>query len=118
MTYKSRGRPLAEILIAVTFVCFLIGFVAVLCIGNYYRALRAMERQRQKRLARLSGQHGVIGTESPKSTISGASSTHSDEQRHLLGGFGSVQPQQQSGTSRRRNFEEPDLLSRANIQAV
>ena len=90
MTYKSRDRSLTEVLIAVVFVCFFVGFVAVLCIGNYYRARRAMERQRQRRLARLSGHagNGVVGlgsTESPKSTISGGSSAHSIEQRNLLG---------------------------------
>ena len=88
MTYKSRDRSLTEVLIAVVFVCFFVGFVAVLCIGNYYRARRAMERQRQRRLARLSGNagNGVVGsTESPKSTTSGASSAHSIEQRNLLG---------------------------------
>mmetsp|Transcript_7593 Transcript_7593/g.12029 ORF Transcript_7593/g.12029 Transcript_7593/m.12029 type:complete len:131 (+) Transcript_7593:251-643(+) len=130
MTYKSRGRSLTEILVAVTFVCFLLGFVAVLCIGNFYRAKRAMERQRQRRLARLSGHknNGVLGDQesssSPRSTISGASSAHSEEQRNLLlggiapfgGGGGGILP----GGSRRRNVDEapPDLLNRPNIQAI
>jgi hypothetical protein len=67
----------------VTFVGFLTGFVAVLCIGNYYRALRAMERQKQKRIARLSGHagNGIVGAESPGSTTS--SSHVSDEQQRL-----------------------------------
>jgi hypothetical protein len=72
----------------VTFVGFLTGFVAVLCIGNYYRAIRAMERQKQKRIARLSGHagNGIVGAESPGST---ASSSHvGDEQQRLLGGEG------------------------------
>ena len=90
MTYKSRDRTLTEVIIAVVFVCFFVGFVTVLCIGNYYRAKRAMERQRQRRLARLSGNagNGVVGlggTDSPRSTISGASSANSAEHRKLLG---------------------------------
>jgi hypothetical protein len=40
---------------AVCFVIFLVGFIAVLCIGNYFRAKRAQERQRQRRLAKLAG---------------------------------------------------------------
>ena len=36
---------------------FLIGFITVLCIGNYFRAKRAQERQRQRRLAKLAGQY-------------------------------------------------------------
>lgn len=28
---------------------FLVGFITVLCIGNYFRAKRAQERQRQRR---------------------------------------------------------------------
>jgi len=35
-------------------VTFLIGFITVLCIGNYFRAKRAQERQRQRRLAKLA----------------------------------------------------------------
>ena len=54
MTYSSRGRTLTEVILAVVFVGFLTGFVAVLCIGNYFRAKRAMERQRQRRLAKMT----------------------------------------------------------------
>mmetsp|Transcript_37152 Transcript_37152/g.54655 ORF Transcript_37152/g.54655 Transcript_37152/m.54655 type:complete len:158 (-) Transcript_37152:489-962(-) len=53
MTYQSRGRSIVELILAVTFASFLIGFIAVLCIGNYFRAKKAMERQRQRRLERL-----------------------------------------------------------------
>jgi type II secretory pathway pseudopilin PulG len=117
----SRGRSLTEVLIAVICVCFLLGFVAVLCIGNYYRAKRAMERQRQRRLARLSGQSGVIGfasdNNSPRSIISGSSS--SEEQRNLV--FGGMYPTP-TGTQRRKYADEtPDLLlhpNKPNIQAV
>jgi L-asparagine transporter-like permease len=43
---------------AVCFVCFLVGFITVLCIGNYFRAKRAQERQRQRRLAKLAAANG------------------------------------------------------------
>lgn len=66
---------------------FLTGFVAVLCIGNYFRAKRAQERQRQQRLARLAGSSGVY--DSPRSHYSGSSGQQSNvssgEQQHLLG---------------------------------
>lgn len=52
MTYRSRGRSLFEVIVAVIFVGFLVGFITVLCIGNYFRAKRAQERQRQRRLAK------------------------------------------------------------------
>lgn len=62
------------------------GFVAVLCFGNYYRAKRAMERQKQRRLARLTGNagNGVMGVDSPGSNQSTAS-YYSDEKQHLMG---------------------------------
>eukprot|EP00980_Cylindrotheca_fusiformis_P000164 scaffold26_cov117-Cylindrotheca_fusiformis.AAC.5 len=58
MTYRSRGRPLWEVVLAICFVVFLVGFITVLCIGNYFRAKRAQERQRQRRLSKLAGQSG------------------------------------------------------------
>lgn len=135
MTY-SRGRSLTEVLIVVVCVCFLLGFVAVLCIGNYYRAKMAMERQKQRRLARLSGQSGAIGvtgfdeeTNSPQSIISGSSSTHSggEQGNPLLGGAGFGASggggNISLGTHRRARYadETPDLLlhpDRPNVQAV
>ena len=45
---------LAVLLQAICFVTFLVGFITVLCIGNYFRAKRAQERQRQRRLAKLA----------------------------------------------------------------
>ena len=39
---------------AIAFVTFLVGFITVLCIGNYFRAKRAQERQRQRRMAKLA----------------------------------------------------------------
>lgn len=84
MTYRSRGRSTAEVVLvslrmysidrfrienigshnrflstkAVCFVVFLVGFITVLCIGNYFRAKRAQERQRQRRLSKLAGANG------------------------------------------------------------
>jgi hypothetical protein len=49
---------------AVAFVTFLVGFITVLCIGNYFRAKRAQERQRQRRLAKLAANNnGVYGAD-------------------------------------------------------
>ncbi|KAI2506352.1 class-II DAHP synthase [Fragilaria crotonensis] len=88
MTYSARGRSLTEVIIAVVFVGFLTGFVVVLCIGNYHRAKRAMERQKQRRLARLAGRHGsgVVMPDStpPRSFASGSSAEYSDEKASLL----------------------------------
>ena len=89
----------------VTFVGFLMGFVAVLCIGNYYRAKRAMERQRQKRIARLSGTRG-FAADSPNSHSTG--SHLSDDQNFLF-----RKQHQQVNNARRRNYDdgsEPLLL--------
>jgi len=93
MTFAS-GRSVAEVIGAVILVGFVTGFVAVLCIGNYFRAKKAMERQRQRRLARLSnvGRSGEEegATRSPahsSSATSGGSSTEhvaSTERQHLL----------------------------------
>mmetsp|Transcript_12080 Transcript_12080/g.18556 ORF Transcript_12080/g.18556 Transcript_12080/m.18556 type:complete len:83 (-) Transcript_12080:95-343(-) len=52
MTYQSRGRSMFEVVLAICFVAFLVGFITVLCIGNYFRAKRAQERQRQRREAK------------------------------------------------------------------
>lgn len=107
MTYQSRGRSITEVIVAAVFVGFLTGFVAVLCIGNYFRAKRAMERQRQRRLARLSnGGNGFI--DSPKSTYSSGTSggsTRSEGEHQLL-------LHKTPDLPRRRNMEEEgtDLL--------
>jgi hypothetical protein len=90
MTYASRGRSIIEVIIATVVVCFLTGFVAVLCIGNYYRAKKAMERHRQRRLARLSqgvgypGDLDQVADGSPGSNYSNATSGGSNERQHLL----------------------------------
>ena len=60
-----------------------LGFTLVLCVGNYYRAVKAMERQRQRRLARLAGNNidsntmMMMADPSPRS--SAADSTGSEE---------------------------------------
>mmetsp|Transcript_29535 Transcript_29535/g.48734 ORF Transcript_29535/g.48734 Transcript_29535/m.48734 type:complete len:109 (+) Transcript_29535:184-510(+) len=82
MTYKARGRSITEVILAVIFVGFLTGFVVVLCIGNYYRAKKAMERQRQRRFAKLAGRAGNGVIDSPRSYSS--SSEYSDEKASLL----------------------------------
>lgn len=83
MAYSSRGRTLVEVIFAAIFIGFLTGFVAVLCIGNYFRGKRAVERQRQRRLAHLAAGHSI---DSPRSNYSssGASSTNGGEQQMLL----------------------------------
>ena len=108
---------MVEVLLATIFVCFLTGFVAVLCIGNYYRAKKAMERHRQRRLARLSHGTGgnvesIFGAEhgSPGSNFSATTSGESvaiDERKPLL-----AQP---SELPRRRNNNiNDDLLLFSN----
>jgi len=73
MTYRARGRTIFEVILAIMFVTFLVGFITVLCIGNYFRAKRAQERQRQRRLAKLSTQRNGGGNSvaSPRSQSSG-----------------------------------------------
>ncbi|GKY94098.1 hypothetical protein MPSEU_000376200 [Mayamaea pseudoterrestris] len=109
MSHTSRGRSINEIIAVTIFVCFIVGFVTVLCIGNFYRAKRAMERQRQKRLARLSsnGGNGVEGvnrfvSSSPKST-----STKSSEEIHLLSGAGLLGNNRAPELPRRRPVDDP-----------
>jgi hypothetical protein len=51
-----------------------VGFITVLCIGNYFRAKRAQERQRQRRMAKLQAAGG--GANRPGS-INGGSSPRS-----------------------------------------
>jgi hypothetical protein len=77
-----------EVILAVTVICFLAGFILVLCIGNYFRAKRAMERQRQRRLmTRLTNNGKDAVNASPRSAHSSATSggsTRSGEHQHLL----------------------------------
>lgn len=44
---------------AICFVVFLVGFITVLCVGNYFRAKRAQERQRQRRLTKLAASNNA-----------------------------------------------------------
>ena len=101
MVYASRGRTTAEVILAAIFVGFLTGFVAVLCIGNYFRAKRAMEKQRQRRLAHLAAGHSTMDSPRSNYSSSGASSTNGGEQQML------ITTQQMEG--RRRRGDE-DLL--------
>eukprot|EP00934_Nitzschia_sp_Nitz4_P005987 Nitzschia sp. Nitz4//scaffold56_size114212//92655//93210//NITZ4_003965-RA/size114212-augustus-gene-0.87-mRNA-1//-1//CDS//3329554751//5977//frame0 len=116
MTYISRGRSLTEMIVAVALVCLLLGFVSVLCVGNYYRAKQAMERQKKKRMARLLGLKGVIGVDSPRSDHSTTSTQFNDDeqQQYLLQYSQNEQPQNSHRhqqlpllqSARRRNVEE------------
>lgn len=38
----------------------LVGFITVLCVGNYFRAKRAQERQRQRRLTKQAAAQGQV----------------------------------------------------------
>ena len=120
MTYHSRGRSLSEVIAMAIFCGFLVGFISVLCIGNYFRAKRAMERQKQRRLARLSnGGNGYVVDSSPRShhssATSGASTVSGEERLHLLGG------KRNQELPRRRPLDEGQdmiLLSENTRQAV
>ena len=108
MTNQSKGRSLTEVVAAVTLLGFLTGFVCVLCVGNYCRAKRAMERQRQRRLAKLAGNsNGLVdspvssnGSErqvllrrTPRSNTTGGISVNEDLLLNIedgVGGAGSV----------------------------
>jgi hypothetical protein len=96
-------------MVAVLIVGFLVGFISVLCIGNYFRAKRAMERQKQRRLARLSSNGGQGIVDSPRSHQSSASgaSGRSEEQQYLLG-------RAPDPTRRRNNVDETGDLLRMN----
>jgi len=116
MTYHSRGRSIAEVIAAAIFVGFLTGFVAVLCIGNYFRAKRAMERQKQRRLARLAGGggNGVVDYySSPQSqTSTPASSTGEyDEKQLLLSKPAEVPRRRNQGISAGNGNGNGDLLN-------
>ena len=122
MSYQSRGRSITEVLLAAVLLGFLSGFVCVLCVGNYFRAKRAMERQRQRRLARFSnGGNGYV--DSPRSHHSAATSGGSsgDEQQLLL----TKTPDPRELQRRRQYDDANDLLlieetnpPRSNIMSV
>jgi hypothetical protein len=60
-----------ELVFATTFAGFLIGFVAVLCVGNYYRAKRAADRQRLRRLEKQEQQQQAASMSSLQYTPNG-----------------------------------------------
>jgi type II secretory pathway pseudopilin PulG len=102
--YASRGRTLTEVIFAVVFVGFLTGFVLVLCFGNYFRARRAAERQRQRRLANKLVRHAnhvVVlggGTEGDgELTGAGAGARGQQQQQQQL--FGAEMSPQSSASS-------------------
>ena len=86
----------------------MVGFVCVLCVGNYYRANKASERQKQKRLARFSngGGNGVV--DSPKSSTTSGSTDLETERQHLLAP--TTNNTNRNQPSRRRN-NHPDNMS-------
>ncbi|KAL7460281.1 hypothetical protein ACHAXS_000744 [Conticribra weissflogii] len=114
MTYRSRGRSHNEAIAAIIFAGFLTGFIFYLCVGNYQRAKRAMERQRKRRLEleeekralalSPNGRADNIGIsdhrrrinvgcgthDSPRSNYSGTSSMYTDE-KGLTVGVGGVE---------------------------
>lgn len=114
MTYRWRGRSSNEFLAAIIFAGFLAGFIFYLCLGNYQRAKRAMDRQRKRRLEleeekraltySPTGTGGsMVGSgtrrrihfsggnayDSPRSGYSGSSSMYTDE-KGLTVGVGGV----------------------------
>jgi len=91
----------------------MVGFVCVLCIGNYYRAKRALERQRQKRQARLSLGNGYV-VDSPKSssTTSGSTSDHLEtEKQHLLANFNPFSASNNRRRNNNNNQQQQDAVS-------
>mmetsp|Transcript_21299 Transcript_21299/g.46227 ORF Transcript_21299/g.46227 Transcript_21299/m.46227 type:complete len:178 (-) Transcript_21299:492-1025(-) len=115
MTYRWRGRSSNELLAAIIFAGFLAGFIFYLCLGNYQRAKRAMDRQRKRRVeleeekralafSPTNREGGSLGGsvarrrinfrgddtyDSPRSGYSGSSSMYTDE-KGLTVGVGGV----------------------------
>jgi hypothetical protein len=131
MTYQSPGRSMFVLILAAVFVGFSTGFLLVLCFSNYFRAKRAMDRQRQKRLARLSngagngvvtessvgvGAKNVILTSTLHNSSDASNSFEDDgnEQRRLMESQSKYSHQQhpQVAPTRRRNLAdvEQDLM--------
>ena len=90
----------------VVIVSFLLGFVVVLCIGNFYRARKAMERQKQRRLARLLGGGNQNTSEGFQSPASQTSSMYSEERQSLLGSNNTRMNQRGNSTTNRRKADE------------
>jgi type II secretory pathway pseudopilin PulG len=101
--HVRRERSLLELIFATFLVAFLVGFVCVLCMGNYFRAKRAMERQRELRRRRLAMQQERGGhtnnhnnsshtTDSPRSLATESTANtdnqnnnNNNERKYLLG---------------------------------
>lgn len=103
---------------AIIFAGFLAGFIFYLCVGNYQRAKRAMDRQKQRRIEleeekralayspsvaggstigdgsttrrRMVGVGNHVTYDSPRSGFSGTSSMYTDEKGGLVVGVGGV----------------------------
>ena len=73
---------------AICFVCFLVGFITVLCIGNYFRAKRAQERQRQRRLAKLAASNNATAAQGMYATDGNFGSSSYEAPAHLLSNNG------------------------------
>jgi hypothetical protein len=73
---------------AVCFVVFLVGFITVLCIGNYFRAKRAQERQRQRRLAKLAASNNAAAAAQGMYATDANYSTSYEAPAHIAGGGG------------------------------
>ncbi len=87
------------------FAGFLAGFIFYLCVGNYQRAKKAMERQRRRRLELEEEKRALVyspsgsmrrrnfnangANESPRSGYSGTSSMYTDD-KGLMTGVGGV----------------------------
>ena len=107
----SKNRIWVLILQYVTFGGFLAGFIFYLCVGNYQRAKKAMERQRRRRLELEEEKRALVYSpsasirrrnfaasgeaDSPRSGFSGSSSMYTDD-KGLMMGVGGVEVGNQS----------------------
>mmetsp|Transcript_18315 Transcript_18315/g.26004 ORF Transcript_18315/g.26004 Transcript_18315/m.26004 type:complete len:165 (+) Transcript_18315:307-801(+) len=103
MAWRSRGRSPHEFFVYVMFAGFLAGFIFYLCVGNYQRAKKAMERQRRRRLELEEEKRALVysprgsmrprnfnaNVDSPRSGFSGTSSMYTDD-KGLMTGVGGV----------------------------
>lgn len=110
MAYGAHGRPLWQVIATTMFCGFLVGFTAVLCIGNYYRAKRAMERQRQRRMSKMSEADSPRSLHSSATTSAGSIDNNTNtEHQHLLRG---------DRQRARRNQQQGDLLQLYESQST
>lgn len=96
----------------VTFAGFLAGFIFYLCVGNYQRAKKAVERQRKRRLELEEEKRALVYSpsgsmrrrnfnangshDSPRSGYSGSSSIYTDDKGLMMGVGGVEVPGHQS----------------------